>query len=355
MTITGSGSLTSTTYLSSAAVINKTTNGDMTIKGTTLNITNTHTENAACSIVNNGSVIIDAADVTINTARCYGIVKSSKYNTVPTDPTKGITVKNGSNLVIDGIADAEGNMSYAATYLIKTKGPIVFDNSNVRLIKGTTNNTPVFSYAPEIIGSYSSKIAGQASLNSSYPSFFGLMPGDKVTTSYRINKFEIVHKHVPSDCTKTSLCPCGREVVDATATEHELVQAEAKEPTCMEEGWEAYEYCANCAYSTKVPIPATGIHSIIQVAEKAPTCGEIGWEAYEYCELCSLNTMVELPATGEHTYAYADGKKVTCEESGWEPYKYCVNCDYSEKKVILASGILSQMPFYIFNGDVPSR
>ena len=394
VTITGSGSLSVHTYLGSSAVYNKTTNGNLTIKGTTLTLTNTYTGNATGVLVNNGAVTIDSSDVYIYTAKPFGIVTSNKYNEAPTDSTKGVTVKNGSNLVIDGITDEEGNIECANTNLIKTIGPVVFDNSSVRLIKGTANNKPVFTIAPEIIGSYSSMIAGQRSLNSAYPGAFGLQPGDTVTDSHKINMFEIVHKHVPSDCTKESVCPCGRATVAATAEEHELEQMEAQAVTCVEPGWDAYEYCVNCSYTTKVEIPATGEHDIVQVEAKAETCGEVGWEAYEYCKQCdystiveipatgnhttlqaeakdptcgepgwyaheycsgcsSYTTKVEIPATGDHTLVHVEGQEATCSEDGWKAYDYCSNCSYSTKEVIPATGRISVKPFYVLNGQAP--
>ena len=47
-------------------------------------------------------------------------------------------------------------------------------------------------------------------------------------------------------------------------------------------------------------------HNLIQVDAKAPTCTEIGWEAYEYCTACDYTTYVEIPALG-HADADSDG------------------------------------------------
>ena len=49
-------------------------------------------------------------------------------------------------------------------------------------------------------------------------------------------------------------------------------------------------------------------HDLIQVDAKAPTCTEIGWEAYEYCTACDYTTYEELPADPDaHTDADNDG------------------------------------------------
>ncbi|MBR5826256.1 MAG: hypothetical protein IKY78_04125, partial [Clostridia bacterium] len=39
-------------------------------------------------------------------------------------------------------------------------------------------------------------------------------------------------------------------------------------------------------------------HSLVSVDAQAPTCTEIGWEAYEYCTACDYTTYEEIPAIG---------------------------------------------------------
>ena len=92
--------------------------------------------------------------------------------------------------------------------------------------------------------------------------------------------------------------------VNILPVEHNLIQVDAKAPTCTEIGWDAYEYCTACDYTTYVEIPAS--HNIVTVDAKAPTCTEIGWEAYEYCTACDYTTYVEIPALG-HADADSDG------------------------------------------------
>lgn len=55
---------------------------------------------------------------------------------------------------------------------------------------------------------------------------------------------------------------CGEEIFRQTVIEyahgHNLVQHGAKEPTATEVGWDAYEECTNCDYTTYEEIPAKG-------------------------------------------------------------------------------------------------
>lgn len=46
--------------------------------------------------------------------------------------------------------------------------------------------------------------------------------------------------------------------VTANYENHSLVHRDGKAPTCTEPGWEAYDSCTDCGYSTKKEIPATG-------------------------------------------------------------------------------------------------
>lgn len=72
----------------------------------------------------------------------------------------------------------------------------------------------------------------------------------------------------------TYTCSCGESYVDdyVDALGHDLVQCEAKAATCTEPGWDAYETCSRCDYSTKVEIPATGVHNY--VGGVCTVCGE---------------------------------------------------------------------------------
>ena len=55
---------------------------------------------------------------------------------------------------------------------------------------------------------------------------------------------------------------------------------EAKAATCTEIGWNAYDTCKKCDYTTYVEIPAPG-HALEHHKAKAATCTEIGWDAYD--------------------------------------------------------------------------
>ena len=119
---------------------------------------------------------------------------------------------------------------------------------------------------------------------------------------------------------------------------HDLVHHEAKAPTCTEIGWDAYDTCSRCDYSTYVELPAGG-HDPIPHAAQAPTCTEVGWEAYDTCSRCDYSTYVELPAEG-HDLIHHAGKAATCTEKGWSAYDTCKRdgCGYTTYQELDALG-----------------
>ena len=119
---------------------------------------------------------------------------------------------------------------------------------------------------------------------------------------------------------------------------HDLVHHDAKAPTCTEIGWEEYDTCSRCTYTTKVEIPALK-HKLVHHDAKAPTCTETGWEEYDTCSRCDYTTKVELPAL-KHKLVHHDAKAPTCTEIGWNEYDACQRegCDYTTKVEIPAPG-----------------
>ena len=120
------------------------------------------------------------------------------------------------------------------------------------------------------------------------------------------------------------------------ALNHALEQHEAQAPTCTEKGWNAYETCSRCDYTTYVEQPALN-HDLVQHAAKAPTCTEIGWNAYETCSRfgCNYTTRKELPALN-HNLVRHDAQAPTCTEKGWDAYDTCSRCNYTTYQEIPA-------------------
>lgn len=124
-------------------------------------------------------------------------------------------------------------------------------------------------------------------------------------------------------CTAKAVCEaCGGEYGEKDPNNHDLVQHAAKAPTCTEIGWDTYDRCIRCDYTTRKELPALN-HDLEQHAAKAPTCTEIGWDAYETCSRCDYTTYAELPALN-HDYQ-AVTVDPTCEADGYTIFT-CSRC-----------------------------
>ena len=127
-------------------------------------------------------------------------------------------------------------------------------------------------------------------------------------------------------CSAKAVCvECGGEYGEKDPNNHDLVHFRAKAPTCTEKGWNAYETCSRCDYTTYAELPAQ--HDLEQHAAQAPTCTEKGWDAYEACKNCNYTTRKELPA--QHDLEQHAAKAATCTEKGWNAYETCSRCNYT--------------------------
>ena len=123
-------------------------------------------------------------------------------------------------------------------------------------------------------------------------------------------------------CTAKAVCEaCGGEYGEKDPNNHALEQHAAKAPTCTEKGWNAYETCSRCGYTTRKELPALK-HDLVRHVAQAPTCTEKGW-AYETCSRCDHTTYAELPALN-HDYQ-AVTVEPTCETDGYTIFT-CSRC-----------------------------
>ena len=153
------------------------------------------------------------------------------------------------------------------------------------------------------------------------------------------NNHDLVHHDAKApSCTEIgwnayeacSRCNYTTTYQELPALNHDLVRHVAQAPTCTEKGW-AYDTCSRlgCSYTTRTELPALN-HDLKQYAAKAPTCTAIGWDAYEACSRCDYTTRKELPALNHDLKQYA-AKAPTCTEKGWDAYETCSRCDHTTR------------------------
>ena len=137
-------------------------------------------------------------------------------------------------------------------------------------------------------------------------------------------------------CAEYYTCSCGKIYADAEAKNETTVEAliieslghdiqshEAKAPTCTEIGWDAYDTCSRCDYTTYVEKSALD-HDTVSHNAQAPTCTEIGWDAYETCSRCDYTTKVEKEVI-DHNYEWIVDVQPTINADG-SKHEECTMC-----------------------------
>ena len=189
-------------------------------------------------------------------------------------------------------------------------------------------------------------------------------------------------------CTAPQVCTvCGKEL--APALGHDLQHHEAQAATCTEIGWNAYDTCSRCDYTTYEEIPALGHTEGAPVRENeaAATCTAAGsYDEVVYCSVCgeelsreektiealghtegapvreneaaatctaagSYDEVVYCSVCGEelsragmtiealgHDIVKHEGQAATCTQNGWNDYETCSRCDYTTYREIAATG-----------------
>ena len=113
--------------------------------------------------------------------------------------------------------------------------------------------------------------------------------------------------------------------------------AQTKAPTCTEAG-EEQRVCANDPSHVETRAVEKLGHSIVHHEGQAATCTEAGWEAYDTCSRCDYSTYKEIPATGHTSSEWIVDKSATCEEAGSQ-HKECTVChEVLERETIPAKG-----------------
>ena len=159
---------------------------------------------------------------------------------------------------------------------------------------------------------------------------------------------------VPASCTAAGsydevvYCSvCGEElsreekVIDALG--HDLEHHEAKPATCTEIGWDAYDTCSRCDYTTYIEIEALG-HTegeAVRENEVPASCTAAGsYDEVVYCAVCGEELSragMTIEALG-HDIVKHEGQAATCTQNGWNDYETCSRCDYTTYREIAATG-----------------
>jgi len=123
-------------------------------------------------------------------------------------------------------------------------------------------------------------------------------------------------------CTAAQTCTRCDHVFEP-ALGHNVVKYAAKEPTCSQVGWKAYEACSRCNYSTYSEI-AKKAHTNTSVVTD-PTCTEEGYTT-NTCSVCGNVSKSDTVAALGHKLSHVEAKDATAEAEGNVEYWSCESC-----------------------------
>lgn len=219
-----------------------------------------------------------------------------------------------------------------------------FDNENTKS-QESTNESHVHSYQKisekEATCVFSGEILYQCDCGDFYKETIEALGHDLIHREAQDNTCQVGWDEY-DECSRCSYST--RKIIPAI---HTYVYYPNKQATCYEEGWNEYSECIKCGFSNKKTIPITH-GKLIRHGEVLPTCTEDGCSAYDTCEICGyeLNKVV-FPAKG-HSIVEVEGKEPTCTEDGYRDYEYCKMCNYTTYEKIecghLIQSVLGKNP-----------
>ena len=95
-------------------------------------------------------------------------------------------------------------------------------------------------------------------------------------------------------------------------------------PTCTEQGYSG-TICLGCGDGDRIDyVDALG-HDMAQYDAKSVTCTEAGWNVYEVCSRCGYSTFAEIPAVGHNYGMWTQVVAPTCDAEGQDK-SVCGTC-----------------------------
>ena len=148
------------------------------------------------------------------------------------------------------------------------------------------------------------------------------------------------------ECGKTYVCKAtvgeNDYLSDVVTVGHNIVSVDAKAPTCTEIGWDAYEYCTACTYTTYVELPADpDAHTPLEAVkenEVAPKCDVAGsYDLVVYCDDCGaeLDRDTKTVDALKHSFTkYEVTEEAKCGVEGKEVATCDNGCGATDEKAI---------------------
>ena len=299
-------------------------NGNLTIKDSDTNGTITANSVISCIYVEGGNLTIEAGNFICDPDLSYAVdvysgnavINGGTFNSF--NVVEGKAVINGGTFTDFNVSDGGNAVINGGEFqsCIWTSGSLI--------INGGTFYGEKFVY-DGTFDIYGGTFYG---VNYVYGGTFDIYGGEfhEDPSEYVANGYEAVANE---NGTWTVVC----------AHTDKLVQVDAKAPTCTEIGWEAYEYCTACDYTTYVEIPENGHTPLDAVRENevAPKCDVTGsYDLVVYCACGEeLDRETKTVDALKHSFTkYEVTEEAKCGVEGKE-VAYCDNgCGETDEKAI---------------------
>ena len=280
-------------------------NGNLTIKDSGINgtIDSTASSVSSCLRVEGGSLTIDAGNFICDTNLAFAVDVFSGNAVINGGAFTNFNVFDEGKAVING-GEFQSN--------IWTSGSLII-NGGTFYGKGYTFGGTFDIYGGEFHENPTNYVAEGCDITENDNGTW------TVTCNHSFTNY--VETTAPT-CTQTGLATAKCDICSIATDEKELptlnhkdtlVQVDAKAPTCTEIGWDAYEYCTACDYTTYAEKAALD-HDIVIDEAVAATCTETGLTAGQHCSRCDAMTIIqEVVPVLSHTDADGDGK---CDNGG---------------------------------------
>ncbi len=129
-----------------------------------------------------------------------------------------------------------------------------------------------------------------------------------------------------------------RETVETEALGHNKIHHDAKESTCKEHGWKAYDTCSRCDYTTYEELPLadhTPAAEAVKENKVAATCEKGGrYDSVIYCSVCGEEISRETVNTEALSHSFTNyiyNNDATADSDGTETAK-CNRCDATDTR-----------------------
>ena len=228
-------------------------------------------------------------------------LKAKTFFVAPQNVGVNIIVKNGKNVILDVTPTKSIKISCSHAW-----------NSGEVTKTATCKETGTKTYTCSICGDTKTETIPKTQ-----------------THSFGASKLEKYPTCTEKGYTTHTCLVCGKSSIDQyiAAIGHDIKHHDAKDPTCIENGWDAYDTCSRCDYTTYNELPALG-HDYDAVVTD-PTCTEQGYITHT-CSRCGdtyVDTYVD--ALG-HDYGEITVIEPDYQNEGYSTHT-CAKCGYEEK------------------------